>query len=92
MRSYGKGPKNGDNAPAHRSVLVKNLLAKNNMTTMEHPPYSRDLAPADFLPVLSTEINIERTVFCDATDVIKNATVELKRISQNGFQECFQHL
>jgi hypothetical protein len=23
---------------------------------------------------------------------IKNATVELKRLSQNGLQECFQHL
>jgi len=26
-----------DNAPAHRSVLVKNFLAKN-VTTLEHPP------------------------------------------------------
>jgi hypothetical protein len=24
--------------------------------------------------------------------IIKNATKELKRLSQNGFQECFQHL
>ena len=30
--------------------------------------------------------------FCDATDIIKNATEELKRLSQNGFQERFQHL
>ena len=29
--------------------------------------------------------------FCDATDV-KNATEKLKRLSQNDFQECFQHL
>jgi hypothetical protein len=29
--------------------------------------------------------------FCDA-DIIRNATEELKRLSQNGFQECFQHL
>ena len=26
--------------------------------------------------------------FCDATDVIKNVTIELKRLSQNGFQAC----
>jgi len=25
-----------DNAPAHRSVLVKNFLAKNNVTTLKH--------------------------------------------------------
>jgi hypothetical protein len=37
-----------DNAPAHRSVLVKGLLAKNNVTTLEHPPHWPDLAAADF--------------------------------------------
>jgi hypothetical protein len=29
---------------------------------------------------------------CDATDIIQNATEELKRLSENGFQECFQNL
>jgi hypothetical protein len=27
-----------------------------------------------------------------ATDIIKNAAEKLKKLSQNGFQECFQHL
>ena len=43
-----------DNAPAHRSVLVKDCLVKNNVTTLEPPPYSSDLTQADFLPVTST--------------------------------------
>jgi hypothetical protein len=30
--------------------------------------------------------------FCDATDIIKNATEELKRFSRDSFQECLQHL
>jgi len=37
-----------DNAPAHRSILVKDFVAKNNVTTLEHPPYSPDLEPSDF--------------------------------------------
>ena len=37
-----------DNAPAHRSVLVRDFLEKNNVTTLEHPPYARDLDSADF--------------------------------------------
>ena len=40
-----------DNAPAHRTVLVKDLLAKNYLTTLEHtspPPHPPNLAPADF--------------------------------------------
>jgi hypothetical protein len=36
-----------DNAPAHRSVLVKYLLANNIVTTLEHPTHSPDLAAAD---------------------------------------------
>ena len=35
------------NAPAHRSVLVKDFLAKNNVTTLNQLPHSPDLAPAD---------------------------------------------
>jgi transposase len=37
-----------DTAPAHWSVLIKEFLAKSNVTTLEHPPYSPDLAAADF--------------------------------------------
>jgi hypothetical protein len=28
--------------------------------------------------------------FCDATDVIKNATGDLERLLQNEIQQCFQ--
>ena len=37
-----------DNAPAHTSLVVKEFLTKNNMTTVPHPVYSPDLAPCDF--------------------------------------------
>jgi hypothetical protein len=36
------------NAPAHQSALGKDFLAKKNVTTLEPPPYTPDLAPADF--------------------------------------------
>jgi hypothetical protein len=60
--------------------------------TMEHPPYSPDLAPVDFylFPRLKSALKGRR--FCDATDIIKNETDELKRLSQSGFQKCFQQL
>jgi histone-lysine N-methyltransferase SETMAR len=79
-----------DNAPAHRTVVVKNFLAKNNVTTLEHPPYSPDLAPAHFHLLFSLKSALKRRRFCGATD--NNATEEQKRLSQNGFQECFQHV
>jgi hypothetical protein len=81
MQSEGNGPKNGDSAPAQRSVLVKYFLAKNSATTPDHPPYSPDLTPADFdlFPRLKSALKVRR--FSDATDIIENATVELKRLS-----------
>jgi hypothetical protein len=36
-----------DNAPTHRLVLVKDVLSKNNVTTLEHPPYSSGLSSPD---------------------------------------------
>jgi len=29
---------------------------------------------------------------CDDTDIIQNATEHLKKLSENGFQECLQNL
>jgi hypothetical protein len=62
------------------------------VTTLQHPPYSPDLAVADFdlFPPLESALKERRG--CDATDIIKNAMEKLKRLSPNGFQECFQHL
>jgi len=37
-----------DNAPAHRAVTTNEFLAKHNILSFPHPPYSPDLAPCDF--------------------------------------------
>jgi histone-lysine N-methyltransferase SETMAR len=81
-----------DNGPAHQSVLVKDFLAKNNVITLKHPSYSPDLAATDFhlFPRLKSTLKGQR--FSEATNIIKNATRELKRLSHGDFQECFQHL
>jgi len=36
-----------DDGTARRSVLVKESLAKNKVMTLEHHPYTADLAAAD---------------------------------------------
>jgi hypothetical protein len=81
-----------DNVPAHRSVLIKYVLAKNNVTTLEHSQYSRDFASADFFLFPRLKLTLKGWRFCNAIGIIKNATKVLKRLSQNGFQGCFQHL
>ena len=37
-----------DNTPAHNTLPVKEFLANKNITVLEHPLYSPDLAPCDF--------------------------------------------
>jgi hypothetical protein len=80
-----------DNAQAHRSILVKDFLAKNSVTTLQHPPNNPELGPATLhlFPRLKSALKERR--LCDATEIINNATKELKRLSQEGFQEFIQH-
>jgi hypothetical protein len=61
------------------------------VTALEGPPYFPDFYSADFylFSRLNSTLNVWH--FCDATD-IKNATEELKSLSKNYFQECFQIL
>jgi hypothetical protein len=79
-----------DNAPTHRSVLVKDFLAKNNVKTLPHTPYSLNLAPADFYLFPQLKSALKGWHFRGATNIIKNVMEELKRLSQNGLHECFQ--
>jgi transposase len=89
MQSEGNAPKKWrikswfllhDNAPAHRSVSVKYFLAKNSVTTLEQPPYCAGLAPADFYLLPRLESALKESSCCDANDITKNTTEELKRL------------
>jgi hypothetical protein len=71
--------------------LVKDFLAKNNVKTLEDPPYSRDLGPPDIYLFAQLKSTLKGRRFCVAIDIIKHATEELKRPSQNGFYVYFQH-
>jgi histone-lysine N-methyltransferase SETMAR len=37
-----------DNAPVHTAAVVKDWMAARDFRVIDHPPYSPDLAPADF--------------------------------------------
>jgi len=78
-----------DNAPAHRSVLVKYFSAKNYVTTLAYTPYSPDPAQADFYLFPQLKSALKGRCFSDATDIIKNATEELKRLSKMASKNIF---
>ncbi|GBO13735.1 hypothetical protein AVEN_14207-1 [Araneus ventricosus] len=81
-----------DNAPPHRALLVKKYLARHSVTTLEHPLYSPDLAPADFYLFPRLKMKLKGHCFVDSDEVIENAMKQLKDLSKNGFQECFEQL
>jgi hypothetical protein len=73
-----------DNAPAHWSVLVKDFLTQNNVTTSKLPSYSPDVFPDDLylFSWLTSTFNGRR--FCGAASIINNATEELKMLTAWG--------
>ncbi|GBM10250.1 hypothetical protein AVEN_177512-1 [Araneus ventricosus] len=81
-----------DNAPPHSALIVKKYLVRHSVTTLEHPPYSPDLAPADFYLFPRLKMKFMGHRFVDSDEVIENATKQLKYLSKNGFQTCFEQL
>ena len=57
---------------------------------MNQPPYSTDLAPADFFlfPKLKTTLKGRR--FQTVEEILENAIRELCTITESAFQEAFQ--
>jgi transposase len=65
---------------------VKEFLASKQITVLEHPPYSPDLAPNDFFPFAKIKNISKVRHFDDIYDSRINTTAALKAIPQNQFQ------
>ena len=74
------------------STLVGFVQGFENLKTMEDPLHSPDLAPVKFYQFSRLKSALKGRPFSDATDIIKNATEELKRLSRNGSQDYFAQL
>ncbi|UYV71381.1 hypothetical protein LAZ67_8002859 [Cordylochernes scorpioides] len=78
-----------DNAPAHTSLLVRDLLAKNNTLMMPQPPYSPYLAPCDFFlfPKLKRPMKGRRYATLDEikTASVKNGVIKKARGGKEKF-------
>ena len=80
-----------DNAPAHNAMSVKQFLANKNITVLENPSYSRDLAPCDFylFPKIKSVIQGTHSVFVQN---VKPKTVEiLNSFTEHDLWNSFEH-
>jgi len=78
-----------DNAPAHAS-LIRSYLANHQTSVVPHPPYSPDLAPADFFLFLKLKTTLRRRRFQTIEEIQENAIRQLCAITESAFQEAFQ--
>jgi hypothetical protein len=74
-----------DNAPAHTALSVGEFLATKQITVLEQPAYSPDVAPSDFF--LFPKI---KEILKGRHDIRSNTTAALKAITQNQLQNCFE--
>jgi len=80
-----------DNAPAHRAVTTNEFLAKHNILSLQHPPYSPDLAPCDFfLFPQHLKKTIKGRRFDDTEEVQTKVTRQMRAITESDFQRCFR--
>jgi histone-lysine N-methyltransferase SETMAR len=69
---------------------VREFLSSKQITVLEHPPNSPDLAPSDFSLFLKIKEILKGSHFNDIDDIRNNTTAALKDIQQNHFQNCFE--
>ena len=79
-----------DNAPAHIALSVREFLATKQITVLEHPAYSPDLAPIDFFLFPKVKEILKGRHFDDTDDIRSNTMAAPKTIPQNQFQNCFE--
>jgi len=79
-----------NNAPAHTSLPIHSYLAKYQPSIVPHPPYSPDLAPADFFLFPKLRITLKGRRFQTLEEIQENAIRELHAITESAFQKAFQ--
>jgi len=66
------------------------FLATKQITVLEHPAYSLDLAPSDFFQFPEIKEIFKGRHFDDTDDIRSSTMAALKAIPQNQFQNCFE--
>jgi hypothetical protein len=72
------------------ALSVHELLVSKQITMLEHPPYSPDLALCDFFLFPLIKKRLKGTNFDDAEDIQNNAMTALTAIPQYEFLKCFE--
>jgi hypothetical protein len=69
---------------------VREFLGTKQITVLEHPAFSPDLAPIDLFLFLKIKEILKGRHFDDNDNIRSNTMAALKVIPQNQFQNCFE--
>jgi len=78
------------NGPKGTALCMRKFLASKQITVLQHPAYSPDLAPSDFFLFPKIEEILKGRHFDDIDDIRIHIKAALKAIPQNQFQNCFE--
>ena len=79
-----------ENVPAHNALSIYQFLAERNVTMLDHPPYSLDLAPCNFFLFSKLKEVIKGVHFPDMEAIKKAMMTKLKHIPEESFQEYME--
>jgi histone-lysine N-methyltransferase SETMAR len=80
------------NTPSHNATIFKQFLAQWKVTVLDHPPYSPDLAPADYFLFRKVKFHSKGRLFDSISDIQKAVTSTVNIIANDDFYEGIQKL
>ncbi len=78
-----------DNAKWH---IIQQYFTKNQITVLNHPPYSLHLAPSDFFRFPIVKLEMKGTFFQDVNTIQAIVTRHLKAIPVDEYAHSFESL
>ena len=88
----GRGLRRGQTTPGCCTMTMhRKFLTKHETTVVPQPPYSPDLAPADFFLFPQLKSLLKGRRFQTIEEIEENWTRDLRAIPQNKFQDAFQN-
>jgi len=79
-----------DNARPHTAMATVDYMCQKGIKTIDHPPYSPDLAPCDFFLFPKVKTDMAGTVCATLSDVKKLWEGSVKAITEEEFSAVFE--
>jgi transposase len=76
-----------DNTHAHTSLVVREFLTKNNMTTVPHPAYLPDVVPCDFYVFAKMKLRSKERRFVSIEEIQSESQQVLNTLTPADFNE-----